>query len=74
MVHEVQGSMSRNDMWGFYATVDGKRHKAALVLTMCDDRDGNLLTNKIMVATSWTEYFEMYGMRIVMIDSRKGLT
>lgn len=46
VIAEAQESMDRNDMRRFYATVNGARHKTAPVPAMCNDREGNLLTDK----------------------------
>ena len=39
-------------------TVNGVRNRNAPSPAMCNDREGNLLTDKTMVAARWKEYFE----------------
>lgn len=58
VIAEAQESMEQNDMRRFYATVNGVRSKTAPSPAMCYDREGNLLTDKTMVAARWKEYFE----------------
>ncbi|XP_062711243.1 uncharacterized protein LOC134289445 [Aedes albopictus] len=50
--------MDRNDMRRFYATVNAAWHKTVPVPAMCNDREGNLLTEKTMVTARWKEHFE----------------
>lgn len=58
VVAEAQESMNRNDMRRFYATVNGARHNTVPVPAMCNDREGNLLTDKTAVAARWKEHFQ----------------
>ena len=58
VIAEAQESMDRNDMRRFYATVNGARHMTAQVPAMCNDRMGNLLTDRTMVAARWKEHFQ----------------
>jgi sorting nexin-29 len=58
VIAEAQERMDQNDMRRFYATVNGARHKTAPVPAMCNDREGNLLTDRAMVAARWKQHFE----------------
>lgn len=49
VIAEVQNSMEQNDMRRFFETVYGVRRKTAPSPAMCIDREGNLLTDKMMV-------------------------
>lgn len=59
VIAQAQESMEQNDMRRFYETVNGVRRKTAPSPVMCNDRNGNLLTDKTMVAARWREHFEV---------------
>lgn len=46
MIVQAEESMEWNDMRMFYKTVNGVRRKIAPWPVMCNDHDGNLLTDK----------------------------
>lgn len=51
VITEVQENMDRNDMRKFYAAINGGRYKTAPVFTICNDREGNLITYNAMLVT-----------------------
>ncbi|XP_039450571.2 uncharacterized protein LOC120429605 [Culex pipiens pallens] len=55
---EAQAQYNANDKRRFYATVNGVRKKATPSPVMCNDREGNLLTDKTAVAARWKEHFQ----------------
>ena len=54
----AEDNFARNDLRGFYKTVNRVRSRNLPVPVMCNDKDGNLLTDKPMVAARWKEHFQ----------------
>jgi len=59
ILNAAQESFERNDVRRFYATVNSVRNKSFPSPVMCNDREGNLLTEKESVLARWKEHFEM---------------
>lgn len=54
-----QNSVDQNDMREFYKTVNAVRRKTTPSPVTCNDLEGNLLTDKNMVAARWREHFDV---------------
>jgi hypothetical protein len=54
----AEDSYARNDVRSFYRTVNSVRSGKFPMPVMCNDKDGNLLTDKPMVAARWKEHFQ----------------
>ncbi|XP_039449776.1 uncharacterized protein LOC120428760 [Culex pipiens pallens] len=66
---EAQAQYNANDKRRFYATVNGVRKKATPSPVMCNDREGNLLTDKTAVAARWKEHFQ----QLLNGETREGI-
>lgn len=55
---EAQRQYNANDKRRFYATVNGVRRRTTPSPIMCNDMEGNLLTEKTAVAARWKEHFQ----------------
>ena len=54
----AEDSYAQNDVRRFYRTVNRVRSRNFPVPVMCNDKDGNLLTDKPTVAARWKEHFQ----------------
>ncbi|XP_055533253.1 uncharacterized protein LOC129723146 isoform X2 [Wyeomyia smithii] len=56
---EAEGCFSRHDARSFYKKVNGIRNRNVSAPVMCNDREGNLITDKTEVARRWKEHFSV---------------
>ncbi|XP_055549187.1 uncharacterized protein LOC129732371 [Wyeomyia smithii] len=56
---EAEGCFSRYDARSFYKKVNGIRNRSVSAPVMCNDWEGNLITDKTEVARRWKEHFSV---------------
>ncbi|XP_039452865.2 uncharacterized protein LOC120431811 [Culex pipiens pallens] len=66
---EAEAQYNANDKRRFYATVNGVRRKTTPSPVMCNDTEGNLLTDKTAVAARWKEHFQ----QLLNGETREGI-
>ncbi|XP_038116830.1 uncharacterized protein LOC119769021 [Culex quinquefasciatus] len=66
---EAEAQYNANDKRRFYETVNGVRRKTTPSPVMCNDTEGNLLTDKTAVAARWKEHFQ----QLLNGETREGI-
>ncbi|XP_058064632.1 uncharacterized protein LOC131214270, partial [Anopheles bellator] len=56
---EAEDCFSRHDARSFYKKINGVRNRIVSAPVMCNDREGNLITDRAEVARRWKEHFRV---------------